>query len=97
MNKVLNVKCPHCGTKFSYYESKFRPFCSERCRMVDLGHWLEESYRIPEKPKNPNEISPEMLDGQMTGEFDHIEENEEEGFSYDNQEFEIEDDENGHH
>ncbi|MCK6593966.1 MAG: DNA gyrase inhibitor YacG [Bacteriovoracaceae bacterium] len=49
MNKVLNVRCPHCGTKFSYYESKFRPFCTERCRMVDLGHWLEESYRVPDK------------------------------------------------
>lgn len=68
MNKVLNVKCPHCGTKFSYYESKFRPFCSERCRMVDLGHWLEESYRIPEKPKASTEV--------QNAEF------EEEGFSY---------------
>ncbi len=68
MNKVLNVKCPHCGTKFSYYESKFRPFCSERCKMVDLGHWLDESYRVPEKSTIPEE--------EQCAEF------EEEGFSY---------------
>ncbi len=45
--KKLQVKCPHCKTEFSYHASEFRPFCSERCRMVDLGHWLEESYRVP--------------------------------------------------
>jgi endogenous inhibitor of DNA gyrase (YacG/DUF329 family) len=43
---TLNVKCPTCDKKFSYYESKFRPFCAERCKMVDMGKWLEESYTI---------------------------------------------------
>lgn len=81
MNKVLNVKCPHCGTEFSYYKSKFRPFCSERCKMVDLGHWLEESYRIPEKPQAPT--------AGQNAEF------EEEGFSYEESELEgYEDEEN---
>ena len=47
--KVFQIKCPHCQKKFNYYESTFRPFCSERCKMVDLGHWLEESYNIPVK------------------------------------------------
>ena len=49
MNKVLEVKCPSCNNQFTYYQSAFRPFCSERCKMVDLGHWLEESYRVPLK------------------------------------------------
>lgn len=49
MNKILNVKCPNCETTFDYYKSEFRPFCSERCKMVDLGHWLKESYRVPVK------------------------------------------------
>ncbi|MEC7181689.1 MAG: DNA gyrase inhibitor YacG, partial [Bdellovibrionota bacterium] len=31
----------------NYYDSDFRPFCSERCKQIDLGHWLEESYNIP--------------------------------------------------
>ncbi|MFZ8932614.1 MAG: DNA gyrase inhibitor YacG [Bacteriovoracaceae bacterium] len=41
------IKCPHCKKEFNYYESKFRPFCSERCKMVDLGHWFSEEYTIP--------------------------------------------------
>ncbi len=41
------IKCPHCETQFNYYESEFRPFCSERCKMIDLGHWLSEDYTIP--------------------------------------------------
>lgn len=49
MSKVLKVKCPHCHAVFSYYDSEFRPFCSERCKMIDLGHWFEESYTVPEK------------------------------------------------
>ena len=46
MKKKLNVTCPRCGKKFNYYASEFRPFCSERCKMVDMGHWLEEGYTI---------------------------------------------------
>jgi endogenous inhibitor of DNA gyrase (YacG/DUF329 family) len=56
VNKILKVKCPQCDTIFSYYESAFRPFCSDRCKMVDLGHWFEETYRVPEKEKSPNEF-----------------------------------------
>jgi endogenous inhibitor of DNA gyrase (YacG/DUF329 family) len=44
------VPCPACGAK-SVFEpwNPWRPFCSERCRMVDLGAWASESYRIPGK------------------------------------------------
>lgn len=93
MNKVLNVRCPHCGTKFSYYESKFRPFCTERCRMVDLGHWLEESYRIPEKSKEivkiedtmtNNSFDPDLMDEESDEFFDYTENDEEQnGENYD--------------
>jgi endogenous inhibitor of DNA gyrase (YacG/DUF329 family) len=47
MNKLLKVNCPQCEKVFYYYESEFRPFCTERCKMIDLGHWFEESYRVP--------------------------------------------------
>jgi endogenous inhibitor of DNA gyrase (YacG/DUF329 family) len=33
--------------KFNYYESEFRPFCCEKCRLIDLGQWLNESYTVP--------------------------------------------------
>jgi endogenous inhibitor of DNA gyrase (YacG/DUF329 family) len=36
--------CPICGKAV---EDKFKPFCSQRCRQVDLNRWLSESYRIP--------------------------------------------------
>ena len=41
------VKCPTCGKKVQWATSPHRPFCSERCKLVDLGRWLDESYRIP--------------------------------------------------
>ncbi len=44
-NEVL-VKCPHCQKKFTYNKSEFRPFCSEKCKLIDLGSWLNESYAI---------------------------------------------------
>lgn len=40
------VKCPHCDADVPWNEtSPFRPFCSERCKMVDLGAWFDESSR----------------------------------------------------
>lgn len=44
--KKIEVKCPKCKSKFSYYESEFRPFCSKRCKDIDLGKWLSEDYAI---------------------------------------------------
>ena len=42
------VSCPQCGANVVWGpESAYRPFCSERCRMIDLGAWATESYRIP--------------------------------------------------
>ncbi|HAZ11815.1 MAG: hypothetical protein A2X86_07815 [Bdellovibrionales bacterium GWA2_49_15] len=49
--KVLSVKCPTCGERFNYYDSEFRPFCSERCKLIDLGHWLDGDYAIPSEEK----------------------------------------------
>ena len=45
--KQLEVKCPTCDKKFNYYSSEFRPFCCEKCRLIDLGQWLNESYAVP--------------------------------------------------
>jgi endogenous inhibitor of DNA gyrase (YacG/DUF329 family) len=45
------VDCPTCGKKVEWTEhSKFRPFCSERCKKIDLGAWAEEKYVIPSAP-----------------------------------------------
>lgn len=45
------VPCPQCGSNALYHpDNTFRPFCSERCRLIDLGHWADESYRVPASP-----------------------------------------------
>ena len=46
MNKSLKVKCPTCKDKFEYTLSEFRPFCSERCKLIDLGQWLNGCYTL---------------------------------------------------
>ncbi|HLY51602.1 MAG TPA: DNA gyrase inhibitor YacG [Steroidobacteraceae bacterium] len=42
------VKCPTCGRELEWANAPFRPFCSERCRLVDLGAWLSEQRAIPD-------------------------------------------------
>lgn len=47
--KVRTVNCPQCGAKVKWIpESRFRPFCSERCKQIDLGAWAAEDYRVPD-------------------------------------------------
>jgi len=42
-----SVPCPTCGRPVEWSPaSPFRPFCSERCKLIDLGDWLDESHRI---------------------------------------------------
>jgi uncharacterized protein len=41
------VKCPTCGKDVRWTpENRFRPFCSERCKQIDLGAWAAEKYKI---------------------------------------------------
>ena len=47
-NPVRTVPCPNCRGPAVYAESnRWRPFCSERCRSVDLGAWASERFRVP--------------------------------------------------
>ena len=44
------VSCPRCGAAVRWdAQSPFRPFCSERCKMIDLGAWASEEYRVAVK------------------------------------------------
>jgi endogenous inhibitor of DNA gyrase (YacG/DUF329 family) len=48
MPQPRTVSCPQCGARVAWTPaSRFRPFCSERCRLIDLGAWASESYRVP--------------------------------------------------
>lgn len=42
------VKCPTCLRKIEYdVKNKFRPFCSERCQLIDFGAWTDEEFALP--------------------------------------------------
>jgi endogenous inhibitor of DNA gyrase (YacG/DUF329 family) len=59
MAEPETVPCPHCGKPVPWIEtSKSKPFCSERCRLIDLGDWLTERHAIPgEEPPADQEAS----------------------------------------
>ena len=40
------MQCPICKKDAPYQGNPFRPFCSERCKLLDLDNWLSERYRI---------------------------------------------------
>ncbi|MDY0169106.1 MAG: DNA gyrase inhibitor YacG [Thermoguttaceae bacterium] len=44
------LHCPTCGRRFAEDQSSALPFCCERCRLVDLGRWLDEQNRLPLEP-----------------------------------------------
>ncbi len=47
----MKVSCPNCQKKIEWCDRyPERPFCSERCKQIDLGAWASESYRIPVEP-----------------------------------------------
>ncbi|HWM44690.1 MAG TPA: DNA gyrase inhibitor YacG [Burkholderiales bacterium] len=51
--KARKVSCPRCGTETVYSpENRWRPFCGERCRMIDLGKWAADEYRLPDDKKS---------------------------------------------
>lgn len=59
MSKVKkNIQCPNCGKQNTWTaENAFRPFCSERCKLIDLGEWADEKYRVPGEKINPEPSS----------------------------------------
>jgi endogenous inhibitor of DNA gyrase (YacG/DUF329 family) len=46
------VRCPTCGNRHPWDGNPHRPFCSLTCRLIDLGHWLDERYRIEAPPSS---------------------------------------------
>lgn len=41
------VRCPNCGKETEFTGNEFRPFCSERCKLLDFGAWADEEYNLP--------------------------------------------------
>ena len=51
--KPLVVACPQCGKEHVWdTANRYRPFCSERCKMIDLGKWANEEYRVEQRERD---------------------------------------------
>ena len=48
-------RCPVCDASVDLATAATPPFCGERCRLIDLGRWLDEGYSVPEKPRDDDE------------------------------------------
>ena len=57
------VSCPNCNTQVTWNaESTYRPFCSKRCQLIDLGDWAEENHAISQPVPGAMPLNEEMLD-----------------------------------
>jgi endogenous inhibitor of DNA gyrase (YacG/DUF329 family) len=55
MSQPPLAPCPTCGRQIPWRrDNPYRPFCSERCKLIDLGQWATEGYRIPDDPAAPH-------------------------------------------
>jgi endogenous inhibitor of DNA gyrase (YacG/DUF329 family) len=53
------VNCPTCNAPVAWTAAnRWKPFCSERCKLIDLGQWATEKYRVPAKEQEPEEEPP---------------------------------------
>ena len=53
------VLCPTCGAAVAWTaENRWKPFCSERCKLIDLGQWATEKYRVPAEEQEPEDVPP---------------------------------------
>ncbi len=55
MRPVPKNRCPSCRNEGNWFEGKYGPFCSHRCKLIDLGKWLNEETRISE-PLRPEHL-----------------------------------------
>lgn len=54
VSKAATVSCPHCDKPVVWVEaSSWRPFCSERCKLIDLGAWASEEYSVASETPSP--------------------------------------------
>ncbi len=62
-NQPLRVNCPTCSkTVLWNAEHQFKPFCSERCKLIDLGAWADEQYAIPAQTPPDDLLDESLLD-----------------------------------
>lgn len=59
---MIEVSCPICARKVEWSPTqKFKPFCSERCKMIDLGDWATEAYKVPCQPVDDDAFDEDLM------------------------------------
>ena len=53
------VNCPHCKRQCEWQDNPWRPFCSERCKLIDLGAWFQEKHAIPGETVEIPDVDPD--------------------------------------
>ena len=53
--RTMRLFCPTCKQEFDSEKTKAMPFCSERCRLIDLGRWLKEEHSMPVEKREEDE------------------------------------------
>jgi endogenous inhibitor of DNA gyrase (YacG/DUF329 family) len=56
MRRTMRRQCPHCTNYVTWPETPTYPFCSERCRLIDLGVWADGGYRLPGDPASAADL-----------------------------------------
>lgn len=56
------VRCPQCGREKEYNDNEFRPFCSERCKLLDFGSWADGEYNLPSETTELTEQDIDMIE-----------------------------------
>jgi endogenous inhibitor of DNA gyrase (YacG/DUF329 family) len=67
------VKCPTCGAVVEFQGNKFRPFCSERCKLLDFGAWADERYHLPAENPGLAEEDLQAIEDAMKEDKDDVE------------------------
>jgi endogenous inhibitor of DNA gyrase (YacG/DUF329 family) len=57
------MRCPTCKRELDPANRAYAPFCSERCKLIDLGKWLGEEFRVPGEPVPESSADDEGDDG----------------------------------
>ncbi|HEX5221561.1 MAG TPA: DNA gyrase inhibitor YacG [Verrucomicrobiae bacterium] len=56
MSTPLEVKCPTCRKSGTWFAGKYGPFCSHRCKLIDLGKWFSEAHTVS-SPLRPEDLA----------------------------------------
>lgn len=56
---MSRLRCPTCKKMFDSEQAEAMPFCSERCRLIDLGRWLSEEMTLPLPPRFDDDEEPD--------------------------------------